>query len=443
MIEGGVCRAGRWIRIGAVGLALVLCAVALGQAPAKAKGSAPAGPKRPSILASAQTQAMRQTLIGKWTTTLGGRTLVLEFHQDGRFTLGTRRGRFAVSPGQVTLTSGAMSQAYQFELANGQLTLKGADLASPLVLTKRAELWSAVSSWFTFSPGSVAGKLWHIVVILIIVIAAQLVIWLAQWISYLAVFSDAGMFGLVYRKRKNRARTIHLLVLNLIKYVIYFSALGLILAEVGVNTTAYLASLSVLGLAIGFGSQGLVQDMVTGFFVLFEGQYDVGDMVDLSGQTGVVSEIGLRMTRLRNYMGQTIVIPNRNVAVVGNYFKGAQAVSIDLALVSTESADLEKARAAMHDVAEQVRSEYVGIVLEDPRAQIIGSDESGRYLRLELAIWPGQSWLVDNQLIPRIREALTAAQLTMVGDRVTAFYHARVPVEQIKMWRWTGLKGAG
>ena len=65
------------------------------------------------------------------------------------------------------------------------------------------------------------------------------------------------------------------LVVNLIKYVIYFTAFGFILSELGINYTTYIASLSVVGLAIGFGSQGLVQDMVTGMFIIFEEQFDV------------------------------------------------------------------------------------------------------------------------------------------------------------------------
>lgn len=96
--------------------------------------------------------------------------------------------------------------------------------------------------------------------------------------------------------------------------MVYFAALGFILGELGVNYTAYLASLSVIWLAVGFGSQGLVQDVVTGFFIIFEGQFDVGDMVEMSGQTGLVEELGLRMTRLRNYLGELISVPNRNIA---------------------------------------------------------------------------------------------------------------------------------
>ena len=414
-------------------------------------------------LASIQTEALRQSLVGKWIATVGDQTIFLKLNTDATYSLGRSHGTFQVEPGTLVLTDKhGRSQNCSLDLANGQLTLKGVGITGSIVFTKRTELRTALSSWFAFSPGSLAAKLWHILVIVLIVIAARLIILLAQWISYLAVFSDTGLFSLLYRNRKNRARTIHLLVLNLIKYVIYFTALGLVLAEVGVNTTAYLASLSVIGLAIGFGSQGLVQDMVTGFFILFEGQYDVGDMVDVSGQTGVVTEIGLRMTRLRNYLGQTIVIPNRNIAVVGNYFKGAQVVSVDLALapaqpVEAEASDdaaaspaaappalgpedFERARAVMCEVAAQVRAEFVGIVLEEPTAETIGNDDAGRYLRLELSIWPGQAWLVDNQLIPRLRESFTAQKMTIQGDRVTAFYHARIPVERILTWRWAGLK---
>jgi len=212
-------------------------------------------------------------------------------------------------------------------------------------------------------------------------------------------------------------------VLNVVKYVIFFTATGMILSELGMNYTAYIASLSVIGLAIGFGSQGLVQDMVTGLFVIFEGQYDVGDMVEISGQTGVVEELGLRMTRLRNYVGQTVVIPNRNIAVVGNYAKGTQRVTIDVA-VQKES--LEKARELLPKIVGEAAGQFKGIVIRMPRLDDTLELATGEcFARLSLRIWPGQTWVIDQQIVPRIKEGMTREGLTIPADRVVVFYHAR------------------
>src|SRR6056297_1201149 len=81
-----------------------------------------------------------------------------------------------------------------------------------------------------------------------------------------------------------------------IVFTIYFGAFGLLLAELGISLTTYLASASIIGLAVSFGSQGMVQDVITGLTVVFSDLIDVGDMVDIGGQVGIVESVGLRFT---------------------------------------------------------------------------------------------------------------------------------------------------
>ena len=101
--------------------------------------------------------------------------------------------------------------------------------------------------------------------------------------------------------------------------------MGLVLQEFGVNLTAYLASASVVGLAISFGSQGLVQDIVIGLTLIFWDAMDVGDMVEITGTTNVigrVEEIGLRFTKLINFYNQEVFVPNRTIANVSRFPHG-------------------------------------------------------------------------------------------------------------------------
>ena len=121
------------------------------------------------------------------------------------------------------------------------------------------------------------------------------------------------------RPSLSRVRSLASLFSSITIFVIYFAAFGLVLKEFGVSLTAYLASASVMGLAIGFGSQGLVQDVVTGLTLIFSNLFDVGDMVEISGQTGIVRSIGMRFTILENYFGAEIFIPNRTITNVVNY----------------------------------------------------------------------------------------------------------------------------
>jgi len=115
-------------------------------------------------------------------------------------------------------------------------------------------------------------------------------------------------------------------------FCLYFGAIGLIVTEMGISIKAYLASGSIVGLAIGFGSQNFVQDLVSGLTVIFSGPFDVGKMVEVSGQTGIVKRMGLRFTALENSMGAEVFIPNRKAEYVLNYPRGYVPCLADIPL---------------------------------------------------------------------------------------------------------------
>ena len=127
-----------------------------------------------------------------------------------------------------------------------------------------------------------------------------------------------------------KTRSIASLANSFIVFSIYFWVMGFILQALGVSLTAYLASASVIGLAVGFGSQGLVQDVVTGLTLVFSNLIDIGDMVEISGQTGVIRSIGMRFTVLENSMKAEVYIPNRSIANVINYPRGYVRCLIDV-----------------------------------------------------------------------------------------------------------------
>ena len=135
--------------------------------------------------------------------------------------------------------------------------------------------------------------------------------------SHLAVIVvrriNKRVMGLSPRASLSKVRSISSLSASIIVFLLYFGVLGFILKEFGVSLTAYLASASVMGLAIGFGSQGLVQDVVTGLTLIFSDLLDLGDVVEISGQTGIVRQIGMRFIVLENHLGAEVSIPNRTV----------------------------------------------------------------------------------------------------------------------------------
>ncbi|MFH1008229.1 MAG: mechanosensitive ion channel domain-containing protein [Candidatus Latescibacterota bacterium] len=274
---------------------------------------------------------------------------------------------------------------------------------------------------FEISPESLRTKFLRIAVVALIGLIAMWVMKVITWINQWIVYSEWGPLRYVFRQHQ-RSITLNSLVINLIKYVIYFTALGYILIELGINYKTYLASLSLIGIAVGFGSQGLVQDIVTGFFILFENQFSVGDMVELTGQFGIVEEIGLRTTRLRNYLGELMIFPNRNIAVVGRFLKGAMEVCVDVALANKEMAD--KAAAQLQQIGNEFGKQFQEIVLEGPEVSGLIVLETGEFfIRMLAKIWPQQQWVIEQQMVPRICEIFKREGIEIPGDRVVVFYH--------------------
>ncbi len=97
----------------------------------------------------------------------------------------------------------------------------------------------------------------------------------------------------------SKSRTVISLIISVLIFVLYFGAGGLTLTKLGVSITTYFASASIIGLAVAFGSQGLVQDVVSGLTVVFTDLFDIGDVVEIGGQVGVVEKFGMRFTVLR------------------------------------------------------------------------------------------------------------------------------------------------
>ena len=391
------------------------------------------------IVGTEQQDALRSSLVGEWVCVMGHRKLVLMLTEEGGFELGNQKGRYVLKANIVRLKTNNSEISYQFELTASELTLSGGDLTQPLKFTRMRSVGD-YEDWLSYlSPKSLNSKLKRIAVIFVIVVSCRLLLLLFRTIIHFVIYCDRGPLKFIYRSHKSRTMTIYSLLINLSKYIVYLFALGFILSELGVNYTAYLASLSVIGLAIGFGSQDLVQDMVTGFFIVFEEQFNVGDMVEIPPHFGVVQELGLRMTGLRNYLGQKVVIPNRNIATVGNYTKGAQHVTIDVAALSLEVA--ERIKSPLLQIVEEIGSQFEEVIISTQKTvEIISLSTDEYFARVSLAIWPQQQWVIEQEAVPRIRSVLKSKGFEIPNDRVVVFYHPR---EQLPVGSRKHNKGSG
>lgn len=135
------------------------------------------------------------------------------------------------------------------------------------------------------------------------------------------------------RKAKNkRTKTITALINSIFHYTVLFFYLFAVLSILGIPVGTLLASAGIFSLALGMGAQGFVSDLVNGFFILSEDQFDVGDTVKIDSQVGTVVQLGLRTTRLKGSDGSIIYIPNRNISIVQNMAHGGISLNINLEL---------------------------------------------------------------------------------------------------------------
>lgn len=244
---------------------------------------------------------------------------------------------------------------------------------------------------------------------------------LSQWLLSLRLpQSDIKTENII--KRYPKIVTVTTIVVSAFTFTIYFLAVGLILQEFNISLTAYLASASVIGLAIGFGAQGFVQDVVIGLTLIFSDTLDIGDVVDLSGQVGKVDKIGLRFTTLINLYGQEIFIPNRNISSIGQFRDGCIRAYVDIQI--PEQVDEKTVEEKVHSTALGMYQQYKPIILNAPEIFGIKETKDGnwRYLRLKFRIWPGQNVLIETSFKQRVTLFMKQLYLDYADWMITVTY---------------------
>jgi small conductance mechanosensitive channel len=205
--------------------------------------------------------------------------------------------------------------------------------------------------------------------------------------------------------RAQQLRTMASVINSVGTFVIVFLALMQILPVLGINMGPLLASAGIAGLAIGFGAQTLVKDVINGFFILFENQYDLGDVVKIGGVAGTVESMTLRRTVLRDMDGTLHTIPNSEIKIVSNLTRDWAQVAIQVAVDYTESS--ERVIQLLKEVGQEVRNDphYADLLVADPEVpgieRVAGSEVD--YLML-VKTKPGQQYAITRELRRRIKQ---------------------------------------
>ncbi|PLR78299.1 mechanosensitive ion channel protein MscS [Bacillus sp. V3-13] len=162
------------------------------------------------------------------------------------------------------------------------------------------------------------------------------------------------------RISERREATLMKLLENILSYVVYFIAFIMILSTLTINVTGILAGAGIAGLAIGFGAQNLVRDVITGFFIIFEDQFSVGDHIRVGQFEGTVEEIGLRTTKIKNWTGELHILPNGSITEVTNFSLHNSIAVVDVSIAY--EGDIERAEKIISNLLENLPDKYEDLV---------------------------------------------------------------------------------
>jgi small conductance mechanosensitive channel len=212
-------------------------------------------------------------------------------------------------------------------------------------------------------------------------------------------------FGL----NEKKADTLSELLKNVVRYIVYFIAAIWIFESIGLDIKTVIAVTSVAGVAIGFGAQSLIKDVITGFFILFEDQFSVGDYVEIDGKSGIVEVLGLRITKIRDFSGDLHIIPNGSIVKVTNKSRGNMRAMVDVDISYDE--DIERATSIISAVNEKMKKDFSQIVEGPDVIGVTKLGDTGITIRVIAKTVPMKQWDVEMELRKRIIYALDAENI--------------------------------
>jgi len=263
-------------------------------------------------------------------------------------------------------------------------------------------IWNSIVDYFTNLGSNADLILIGIVKIVLIIVVAKLV---SVFVRRLVVRS------LRRRKEKKpesqlaiKSDTIESVAKSVSKVVIYLIGAMSILGVLGLGTTvtSLLATAGIGGIAIAFGAQSLVKDVVSGLFLLFEDQFSVGEYIEAGGEKGTVEAITIRTTKIRKFSGETAIIPNGVIDKVINYSRGNHLAIISMS-IAYES-DAAKAGEIMKAVGDEYRKSHDNVIEEPQVLGVTALGESDMVIKMIMRVKPLTHWVTEREIMMQIKE---------------------------------------
>ncbi len=264
----------------------------------------------------------------------------------------------------------------------------------------------------------------------LLIVVIILVAWIATRVGRLSM---TRALDLALRDRRGdavaniqiskRRQTLRNLSVTILKVIVFAMAILMILRDLGFDIGPILASAGILGIAIGLGGQSLAKDVIAGAFIILEDQFAVGDVVKINDRAGVVENIGLRTTTLRDQEGIAHIIQNGKIDTTSVMTKGWSQIVLDIDVAY--NTDFDRAVSAIEKILKEYAAEFPENVLGEP--QVLGIEsfaENSVKIRSTLKTAPGKQWDAARLIRRRIKDELTKLGIQAPFQQHAAWTHA-------------------
>ena len=216
---------------------------------------------------------------------------------------------------------------------------------------------------------------------------------------------------------EKRLHTLSKLFKSIVSYVLYFIGIITCLDMIGFSVTTIIAGAGVVSLAVAFGAQSIVQDLMSGIFIVLEDQYAVGEYVQIDTVQGQVKEIGMKTTKVHTVDGHLMIIANGSIGKVINYSRAAQRGFVDVGIAYEEN--LEHAIAVMQQACDKVAQQYQDDLEEQPNVVgAIALADSAVTVRATFTAWNWKQLPIERELRKEIKTALEAANVEISYPKI-------------------------
>jgi moderate conductance mechanosensitive channel len=229
-------------------------------------------------------------------------------------------------------------------------------------------------------------------------------------------------------ERLERVETLRRVFQNALTLVFFVIGAFMLLPQFGIDATVLLGSAAVLSLAVAFGAQNLVHDYFSGFMILLENQYRVGNVIQINDTSGVVEDVSLRMTTLRDLEGVAHFVPHSQIQTVSNLTHGWSRVALDVGVAYRE--DVDRVMAVLLELARDMRKDpqFRDMIVDDP--EMLGVDsfaDSAVIIKLLVRTRPLKQWIVKRELLRRIKNRFDELGIEIPFPHRTVFHRNAEP----------------